>query len=76
MADYLRLVEKINKRKKREWLMQVAIARNPHEKDPTVLVNQLQDIEVPDYIKQETLDKNAFAAFRDKLAGTGKFQIK
>lgn len=76
LYDYMILFEKAQKRQKQNYLMQIAIARNPHTKNPNELVDQLRDDTRPDYVQQEKLDKAAFAVFKQRISQSPNVIIK
>lgn len=56
--------------------MQIAIARNPHTKNPNELVESLQGKSREEYIKEEKLDKAAFALFKQKISENPRVIVK
>lgn len=69
------LFERANKRKRQEYLMQIAIAQNPHVKNPQDLIRALSDKQ-EDYIEEQKLDKAAFAIFKQRISENPRIIVK
>lgn len=71
-----KLTEVIEKRKKVEYLMQLAIVHNPYSKKPEKLFDRLQREDVMGY-NDIDLDKGALSGLKSKLKAKSKsIQVK
>ena len=66
--------ELIEKRKRADWYMQLAIIQNPHTEDPNKLAEEL-DPNRHDYLEAE-LDKGSFATFKSRLSASKAVKVE
>lgn len=77
--ELFELVQKINKRKLNVYKMQLAIAQNPHVKDPNVLWNELKAQETTadgKEAKKPEFDLAGFEMFKSRLSANPRIVVK
>lgn len=70
------LSKKINKRKAREYLMELAIVSNPHTKKPKELYSMLRQLESDETQRTEEFDDVGFDRLKSALRMTPHFVVK
>lgn len=70
------LTQKIEKRKLAEYKMQLAIAQNPHVKDPKELWRILNSQTTESYERPHELDNASFEILKSKLSSNPRFVVK
>lgn len=66
----------IKERNRQEALLKLAIAHNPHSKNPRELWDMLKAEADYSYVEHSTLDKASFNQLRDRLRGSKKIKVE
>jgi hypothetical protein len=72
--ELMSLIPVIKNRKMDDYRMRLAIAQNPHAKDPKKLWRSLQSKK--DRTEETKLDESGFEIFKSRLSRSSKIQVK
>ena len=74
IGDVLGLVKTIERRKRREALLSLAIVHNPFTKDPNALVKELE--EKSSYTRDDKLDRGSLDRLKKELRKSKVIKVK
>ena len=73
LSEWLGLSDHITDRKKREYLLQLAIIQNPHTEKPNVLFEEIQKIGVQE---APEIDREGLKKLKEKLSKSNMIKVK
>lgn len=76
VPELVQLTKEINKRKLREWKMELAIVQNPHVKDPKKLWQDLNNADPDEKKRSEVFDVAGFEKLKQQLRKNPRMVIK